>query len=55
MLMILIRTVGVVIRAHQVGAKIDFSELRQRHQRPLLGRARLMHSASAEPTEPVAD
>jgi hypothetical protein len=39
-LMILIRTVGVVIRSRQVGATIDFSELRHRRERSLLGHVR---------------
>jgi hypothetical protein len=34
-LMILIRTIGVMVRGHQVGAKVDFSELRRRHERVL--------------------
>ena len=39
MLMILIRTIGIVVPAQRVGAKIDFAELRRRHER-VLGRAR---------------
>lgn len=39
LLMILIRTIGVVIRARQVGATIDFSEFRRRQER-VLGRVR---------------
>ena len=39
MVMILIRTIGVVFRAHQIGAKIDFSEFGRRHER-VLGRVR---------------
>jgi hypothetical protein len=40
LMMIVIRTIGVLVRAHRVGAKIDFSELRRRRQRTALGRAR---------------
>ena len=36
-LMILIRTIGVIIRGYRVGAKVDFSEFRRRHER-VLGR-----------------
>jgi amino acid permease len=36
-LMILIRTVGVIVRGHRVGARVDFSEFRRRHER-VLGR-----------------
>ena len=36
-LMILIRTVGVIVRGHRVGAKVDFSEFRRRHER-VIGR-----------------
>lgn len=39
LLMILIRTIGVVVRAQEVGARIDFSEFGRRHER-VLGRAR---------------
>jgi hypothetical protein len=39
LVMIVIRTVGVVVRAHRVGATIDFSEFRRRHER-VLGRER---------------
>lgn len=39
-LMILIRTLGVVIRSRQVGATIDLSDLRHRRQHSLLGRLR---------------
>lgn len=35
MLMILIRTIGVVVPAQRVGAKIDFTKLRRRHERVL--------------------
>lgn len=34
-LMILIRTIGVVVRGYGVGAKVDFSEFRRRHERVL--------------------
>jgi hypothetical protein len=37
LLMILIRTIGVVVRARRVGATINFSEFRRRHSR-VLGR-----------------
>ena len=40
LLMILIRTIGVVVRAHRVGARIDFSGLLRRRQRTVLDRAR---------------
>jgi hypothetical protein len=39
LLMILIRTIGVIVRAPRVGAEIDFTELRRRHER-VLDRAR---------------
>jgi hypothetical protein len=41
LLMIVIRTLGVIVRAQQVGATIDFSELGHRRQRNVIGRARL--------------
>ena len=34
-LMILIRTVGVTVRGYHIGAKLDFSEFRRRHERAL--------------------
>lgn len=39
-LMILIRTIGVIVRGYRVGAKVDFSEFRRRHER-VLGRTSL--------------
>jgi hypothetical protein len=36
-LMILIRTIGVMVRGYRVGAKVGFSEFRRRHAR-VLGR-----------------
>jgi hypothetical protein len=39
LLMILIRTIGVVVRAQRVGAKIPFSGLLRRRQRTILDRA----------------
>jgi hypothetical protein len=38
MVMILIRTIGIVVRAHSIGAKIDWQELRGRHDRITVGR-----------------
>jgi hypothetical protein len=35
--MILIRTIGVGARGYRIGAKVDFSEFRRRHER-VLGR-----------------
>ena len=40
LLMIVIRTIGVIARAQQIGAKIDFSELSHRRPRTILGRVR---------------
>jgi hypothetical protein len=39
LVMILIRTIGVVVRAHRIGAKIDWQEFRRRHERVTVGRA----------------
>lgn len=33
MVMILIRTIRIAVRAHRIGAKIDWQELRHRHER----------------------
>ena len=40
LVMIVIRTIGVIVRARRAGAKIDFSELRPRRQRAVIGRVR---------------
>lgn len=40
LLMIVIRTVGVIVRAQHAGARIDFSELGQRRERRVLSRVR---------------
>ena len=38
LVMILIRTIGVVLRAQRIGAKIDWQEFRRRHERVSVGR-----------------
>jgi hypothetical protein len=40
LMMILIRTIGVLVRAQRVGAKIDFSEVLPRRRVGILGRTR---------------